>query len=358
MIYVINIILIFFYYVFFNLISVSEDRRKKIFLFICSIQIIIIVGTRTVYTGRDTITYNLFFQRIISTNSIAEIFGRFEPLFSLLCWCLGKLGAGFMWLNISMAFLTMFFFSKAIYKMSSNVYLSMILYVSCFMFYQMMNQYRQILSCAIVLYAVSFLHDGKKKQFIGWVVIAALFHYSAIVALVLLPMDRFEIKKRTVEIYLIILILIPVLQNVLITVASYTKYGYYLSSHFDNHLQRSTIYNLGVRIVLLLVCFFFYKRIKKNHVDYNADIFFHMIIICTILQVLTTQRSLFGRLTTYFFYAYFILVPEIASYGYRGKNNKTIVVIVTISIFSLYHWVYFSQTSDANGITTYASYLF
>lgn len=355
MIYLINIVLIFVYWGFAKLLPIAKNKKEIVFLIACSIQISLIAGTRTINTGTDTVVYFNFFQRTLYVESVRDILGSFEPFYSLLCWTVGKMGLNFLWLNTIMAALTMYFYSKAVYRMSSNVYLSMILYVFCCMFYQMMNQYRQMLAMAIVLYAISLLQYGMVRRYTVWILTAALFHYSALVALILIPLAKVDIKKRTIEIYSIVILGFPLVQRALFGIIAFTPYARYVGRSYERHMQMSTVYNLAVRVMLLIGCLFFLRKIKEHSTNCCINITYHMIFICTVIQMMTTQSSLFGRITTYFFYAYFILIPEIATYGFAKQNNKKIAMFVVVILFALYHWIY---TSNANIVPDYSSYLF
>ena len=119
---------------------------------------------------------------------------------------------------------------------------------------------------------------------------------------------------------------------------SFTTYVGYIGSIYDN-VQATSFYNLLVRVILLLISLYFYKPLKERM---NIDLYYHMIIICTIIQLLTIRSALFGRLTTYFFYAYFILLPYIVQNGFKTKKNKIITIVVMGIGFTLYHYVYYT----------------
>ena len=153
MIYIANVLLPFLYYLILKLISLKKDDKKKIFLFLCSIQIILIVGTRSYSTGIDTPVYYYRFLQMKNVSHFFEIFiFGFEPFYTLLNYIIGVLGLEFMWVNIIVASLTMYFLSKTILESGCNELWSIYLYISTCIFYQMMNQHRQTLAMAIILH--------------------------------------------------------------------------------------------------------------------------------------------------------------------------------------------------------------
>ena len=341
MVYVINLILICAYWFILNAINLSSKNRKKIFLTICAIQFTIIVGTRTIWTGVDTNVYYSVFERLRSSDTPFAEWHTFEIFYAFLAWMIARLGGGFVLLNIIMAAMTMFFLSKAIYKLSSSVFFSIYAFVSFCLLYQMLNQYRQILALAIVLYAISYLLDGNKKAFLIWVVLAAGFHKSSLVAIPLMFLPNIKITSRLVWLYVISAVVLWFLNDLLFYMISLTPYGGYIGGVYDQGFLWSTVLNLGVRICVLIFCGVFHKRLVA--IRSNIDFFYHLALICTVLQVLTVKSALYGRVTTYFFAGYLILLPEIAANGCSTRRNKLVVNIGLYLVLLAWHIVYYTS---------------
>ena len=64
--------------------------------------------------------------------------------------------------------------------------------------------------------------------------------------------------------------------------------------------------------------------------------------ICTITQIFTLQSYVFGRVTTYFFVPYIILLPEVLKTYEKifGKYGLFAKILFFIS-FAIYHYVYY-----------------
>jgi hypothetical protein len=136
-----------------------------------------------------------------------------------------------------------------------------------------------------------------------------------------------------------------------------TSYGaIYLGwSAYDISLKGSAVINFAVRIILLIICLSVYKEvIKKNK---KNEILYHMVIICTILQLFTLVSYLYGRMTTYFFVYYILLLPEVINL-YRlkiSKNSKRIYDVLIYTLLFVYQIVYyFGQGAEAGGYAKYS----
>lgn len=356
MAYALNFLLVGLYIFIFKTARLPEKKKYVCFLLLCSIQFTLLVGTRALETGADTRNYYYIFNSIIRLDNPFTVARRSaEPLYRMLCWVVGKMGLGFVWLNLIVAAITMFFLSAAIYKFHCNAYYSIFLFLSFCLFYQMQNQYRQIAAISIAFYGCACLLENSNfggRQFVFWVVLAAGFHYSVLIMLPMIFLKNVRITRKIMIVYVIATVLmITGFQLVMRLIAS-SYYAGYLMSSYNEKGQTSTLLNLVVRIVLLLFCTYFHENVVKARE--NIDFFYHMAIICTILQLLTTYSALFGRVTTYFFVGYLVLIPEIAQNGFRRPANRRILNGTLFFIFMLWHYVYFINT----GGYAYKSFLF
>lgn len=352
MVHLVNTILICVYGIFIRLLKLSPSKKSVLFLTLSSIQITLIVGTRTVVSGVDTIAYYYFFERIYTSRPpFAYFSSNFEPLYVLLAWSIKWLGGSFMALNIAMAALTMLFLSMGIYRLSRSPFFSIYLFVCFCLMNQMMNQYRQVLAFAIVLYAYSYLDKKDVLRYIFWIAVASGFHISALVVLPLILVQNIPITKQTVIRYIGLTAIAWLAFESLMYLLTFTPYAVYLRSIYNEAAVRSTILNLGVRVCMLIFAAVFYKRLKCMRPD--IDVFYHMIILCTIIQLLTTRSAIFGRITTYFFLAYMVIIPEIVKDGYKKRGNRMIANSALFTLFTVWQYVYLSAGNN----TQYASWL-
>lgn len=346
LIYVVNTVLLLLYTVFFRKVKLINISSQRLYLFISSVQISLMVGFRD-GVGTDWSTYEKMYYYYGNNMHGFKHYDRVEIGFKLIAQLLWKIGVPFWFANFLVIAATMYFIAKCIEKLSIDVYLSMYLYVSfCFVYFAM-NQMRQGLAMAIGMYAILFLREQKRVKFFVFVLIGALFHY---VILLFLPLAFISTKKLSfsdITKYGVACAVAYVGFGVVVNIISHTVYSFYLNSAYE--IQGKSIYiNLAVRLLLIVIVVAYMNSLND---EFKNSLLCHMVIWCTILQVLTTKASVFGRTTTPFFLPYIILIPEIAGVCKRKKLvNAGIYLAATV-----YHIVYFSASGYAVLGTTYKS---
>lgn len=306
---------------------------------------IIIVGTRTINTGADTPAYHLFYQICCTDGMEKRALNYFEPLFSLIGLLCAKLGLGFVVFNILIAALTMVFFSLAVTNLNVNVFLCVTLYTVFCYHLNMMNQVRQALAVTIVFYAITCLNKKRKSYFIIFVIIAALIHLSSLIALILLPIWNKNLSKRIAILYCVAGFVCIFFNKFIIQFAVNSfDYGHYLTETWRyGAFNLDAIMNFIVRVLMMAAVLLFYRELFEK--DYNISGYYHMAIICTLTQLLCIFNNAFGRITTYFYFSYFCLIPTISENTILFKKNKAIMNIALFLALLIYYYVYLGSKS-------------
>lgn len=339
-IYILNLISPLIYTAYARLSRLDKNLQNKIILFLYSVQVILMVGTRTLTTGADTINYYNFYEKALFSESYENVLNYFEPLFSLIGIISARMGLSFVTFDCIIAGLTMFFFSKAVEKCSSEVTISIYLYIIFGLFHNMMNQVRQALAMMIILYALTFLNEEKKAKFLVYVLLASLIHTSSLIVLVLLLVHKMKINLKTIFLYFTVSIMCAVFCSFIFEfITKYFSYGGYLEEDWRyGAFDINAILNFFVRLVMLILAMLFIRELNQKNRKIN--LYYHMIWICTVFQTLTVFNNAMGRITTYFFLGYLIIIPEIISNSLFFKNNKKILYPILIVGFLLYYLVY------------------
>ena len=360
MVYAANTILIIIYHSVLNLIpNLSRRKKDRIFLALSSIQIVLIVGTRNFKVGRDTINFFRMFQRISNYKTLTDYeFNLIEPLYAILNFIVGKITGSYLIFNILIASFTMLFLSMAIYKLSNNVFWSVYIFISCCFFYQMMNQFRQLLAMSITLYAFSFLVEKKTRKYILWILVATLIHKSAFIMVILVPLLKIRYSKKMMIQYAFITVAGLLFSDIIVKVIRLTPYRVYLGSSFDKHFELSAILNLIVRTCMFAFVCFFYQKYKTKEHQFNIDLIYHLITWNLVFQVITVQFMLFGRLTSYFFYGYFLLIPNVLENCFEKIFNRRFIKTTLFIMLLIYQLVYYTYTKSSYGVASYSNYFF
>lgn len=207
-----------------------------------------------------------------------------------------------------------------------------------------MNGLRQMLAVAIIFYYSRYIKREKyKKYFIG-VLIAALFHFSAVIAVVL-PLIYMFIEKpnnpKTVEI----------MKKVLIAIVPIALIFIYMYSGYLDEINGIKIgFMATVRLVLFLVTYILYKKevsiregITLKHALLKKDAYTFISVLCLIGYLLSFCSSVvdFASRAGYYFRIYEIIFYAIIFC--RTKMDRRVKCIIFTFLYGLgicYFWKY------------------
>lgn len=261
--------------------------------------------------------------------------------------------------------ITLILIYNEIWKNSKKPVFSLFIYFSLCLYYQIFNQMRQMLAISVVFYALRFIRNKNIWKYVFCIIIASTLHNTAIIALPIGILPYIKLTKKTYIFYGIIMVIIWFLYSKIVSILGGTYYGsvYFDNLQYDISFKMSTILNLLLRIMMMVTCIFFYNKNKKNDIiaqkkkdlddDFNTTLI-QMTIICTIIQLLAIKSYIFARLTTYYFIAYIILIPNI--FENMKSAWRKIILIGTIIFFGAYHVFYF--TSENGKESGYQEYKF
>lgn len=198
-------------------------------------------------------------------------------------------------------------------RYTRNYSLSVFIFICLFLF-SFLSIIRQALAISICFYAYRYIVDRKLLKYIVLVVLASLFHSSALVALCLYWLPGFKIKTLIV-LSVLFLIAKTLLLNFLLSFELYTAY---LSE--DGMVPKGGIFIQYFYMLLLLFCYLIRNNKKQ---DANDDLF-KIVFVGTVL-VLIFGPHLGDRIAQYFYIYYTILIPSILytqPYKYRIYFTK------------------------------------
>lgn len=322
-------------------IKSKKTKKQKIWFLIANfIPLIIISGFRSSTVGIDTKQFTEAFSAIIkmAPNEFDRL--RYEYGFSYLCWILGKFSTDpqilifttSMFINVSVA--------RFIYKNSDDICLSTILYVLCNFFFSYMNIMRQAIAIAIILWGFEYLKEKKYIKYSIFVVIASLFHGSALLALLLIVLRQFNFNRQFLFFTLVFTMIgfvfgkkiFLILANISPRLFNYVGGQFYSENYFAAFLN----------FLVYLVSFIFgIVNITKNDSstiykkDNNNNILIGIIGAAVIFSALTMKVSLFNRFTPYF--SIFLIIwlantiKKINNLKYR--QFYLFVILITFSLY-------------------------
>jgi transmembrane protein EpsG len=214
-------------------------------------------------------------------------------------------GLGFnpqiMFFLFSLVTILLFYKSfKYFFKENDSLFmLATLLFIPLFYFYTL-NGIRQSLAVAIFFYSIRFIIDKSYFKYFLLIVIAMLFHKSAIVLIPLYFFSTIKLTKyKLIVIYLVIVFLL--LFNPLIYIVDiYVQNKLPLYFYFNDEFFSQGVSGFGkviaiINVFLVLLLSFFLN--KKNPLE---NIVFNLIIIFVVIKLFALDIQIIDRLSLYF----------------------------------------------------------
>ena len=255
-----------------------------------------------------------------------------------------------------------YFYLKTTDFAFATVFLFITLLIDAFF----MSAMRQSLAIAIAMIAVLMLSQRRVVPFVLLIVLASLFHASAIVLLILLPLSNMTFTTKSFITFLVISVICVFAAGALFSAAStlFGRYGGYTPSSIHG---RSNYYGALIKatFTLVLVSISYYcitrdgRARGKGHPDcgagvLSADFLMFMGMLTLVCNVLGMGVEVLNRMSNYFNVFLPILIP-LALSKIESAKEKTIMSTGVYGASLAYFIVVMVFRPEWYGVTPYMS---
>ena len=309
LIYWINFILIVFM-AFVN--TVKKDKNLQFVSFAVIVLFNVAIGSlRSTSVGTDTGGYVKIMPGIVSQSIPMIIEYERDPFFWVVMKLLNYVSSSPI---LYFSFLAVTFWSLSAYiikKHSPDIFIALLVFVSFRFSDFYMNAMRQGVAIAIILFSFKYIVEKKPVNFVVTVLIASLFHKSAMIFLpaYLLQFIRLD-KIRWIIPFLLISFF--VLRNLIFThvfvhlISDSEQYSLYLNSDESHGILYFMLY-----LVSFLICYFFSLNIENNRV---FNLLLNMIFLAVLFQTICLSNPAFNRIAIYFSQFFILIIPYVYKY--------------------------------------------
>lgn len=331
-VYLLNYFSIIIYLFIYCIIPKQKRTRKVLLLFfsILFLQFVVIQGFRGYGVGLDTKEYIEFYQ-IQNYSDVRMFFShRFELLFKILTYAIHLLKVSSSIYLFIISILSNIAVFYAIYKYSKNPFISLLVYVSFGFYFTNFCLLRQSIAYGIVFISAFFIRDRKFAKFLICLIVAFLFHQSAIFFAPAYFIYNFEFTfKNTVKIVLIdvLIFILRVPVFTFITAHFYERYALIISNSYNWMILCFTV---------LLILFTRYKEVTKN--NSMARMYYIFSFVGASLMLFASVGNNVMRIANYYYMFIILLIPEYI-YSFSENKNKifaSLVCIITSTILFSY----------------------
>lgn len=301
----------------------SKSKKKNtIFLVISFVSLWVFLLIREPYS--DMNGYISYFGSINTNNFNMVLENRWEVLFKVLLFIIKIFTSDYRVMMGIVAALTLigpFLFIK---KYSNNYPLSIVMFISMGSYYLHFYVLRQALALSVFLAFFYLIGERKMIKYFIAIIIASLFHKTAIVLLLLYPLVNIppsKHKRAIITIVAIIFILFsPQISNFLIS-------DFY-SQYFDRF-----VVGAGIKLLMFygaMIIIYTLSKPRLHSVEKKEIVSSSLFTV--FIQLMTVQNNVFSRVATYTRDSFCILIPNLAN-ELSGKNKLLFdMAIIVLSI--------------------------
>ena len=316
----------------------------------------LVAGLRDRTIGTDVLVYvePLFLEARVS-DSFLEFYNSFiikadtwwattpvneiEIGFTFLCYVAAKVFNSMPLLLFCIQALTVIPIYKGLRAFSDTqpVWLGMVVYY--LMFYnQTLNMMRQWIAMAFLFNGFQFLRSRQYRKYFLFVLVAALFHNSAVLAIGVFFIHQLVARENSLnnKVTAFLLILIGVVM--ILSLEFFAKLMTTLGLRYGNYITGELMLMPNQILYRLPILFLLVWRWKylKEHTPY-AHFFLVLIIYDLLASQLTSIFPQSARIALFFSEYYLLAYPSICMAS-ASKKNRQAMKLFTIAYLSYYWW--------------------
>lgn len=332
------------YYIVFGLflliaLGIELNERKywhveSFMIILATILLIIIAGFRY-DTGYDYYSYEQIYKDIIGmNNNMGKIInnGQVEPAYALVNWLFSY---GFKLCIFVIALLGVIPKMIYYYKLEHHRFFCVWLYFATIFIFYDMGVIRQGISIGILYYSIRYIEERKKWKFFFLVVLAAMFHLSAVF---FLPMYWIKNRRCSRKIYyggaaIALFFSTGIIRDLLFKLVMYIpsafvsyKLGYYLSL-----TQANMMTSLIKRIFILVIFVEFFCRSQDE--NSKARLYINGYALSVVLTgIFSSMETIGGRGVASLYYLQIFIFAEMLK-GTKSRIVKAGIWAMVILLF-------------------------
>ena len=318
-----------------------QSTKNKIFLVLCAVPMIILIGFRSAVVGTDTGGYCRSFLDKVNYSLSSDTLKEFstEPGWNMLNLLLVRLGQYYFIILTAVGSVCTVAALYVINKLSDFKTLSLFIYFTLSFYLFAFAASRQAFAIAVYMCSLPHLINGNFKKYAIWVVAATMFHQTALVALPLYFFFRLPFSKKILTLSVVGGLVTGALIPEIMAFAATVEDRYSVYTEYEGGGEMFTVF------YLILSVFFIMQR-SKIQLKYlkKYDILLNMLIFGSLIYVVVTLSGLYGEVTR--FAAYFqISVMILWAYLYKHRITplSSLFWLITIIGHMGYFYIYLSK---------------
>ena len=349
----------FFYIIIIFMIldlSTNNTKIKKRLSIVLMIILTLLAMLRNKSVGTDT---EIFCSTFLTVNELTIkecLNSRFEVFNILLFKLIGIISKEPQILIIMSSIIINIGVYIFIIKNSKNPLTTTILYFTLNYYFIFMCLMRQAFALVMILIGYEMLKNNRNILFCVCVLLASLFHTSAIIFLILLPLKKINKKVNVVFIVILCSIIGFLIGTNLLKISVHilSDYAKYLdSSYIGSSYVTAGLYSLTSFCFLIFGLKVPSSKMmdRESKLDNNYELLKWIIAVGTIISSISIKVALFSRI--YIYFGFFSILWLSNSIHLLTKKSNMLMWKMIIYVFTMFYVIIISKY-DWYGIFPYS----
>lgn len=313
-----------------SLLSLGNSKGYK--LIIAFLLLTVIGGIRDVTVGTDTQNYAALFE--IYGADTSEMYHATEPLFLFIQHFVAINGWPYQVMVFLIMAITMTGVTIFANCISRKPVLVLLCYYLLYFYFYSFNLMRQYLAVSLILISLYFLYIDRIKLYALCVLIAFLFHSTAIIAIIAFFINRINVgvKVQVIVLFLTLLIgITPIVQEI-----SSKLFNFLPQDMFDYITEPNGI---TARLPISRILLTMYGAFIVFTLDEN-NLFIKLLTVGICILNLFSFQPVIGRIAQYFTIAQIAIIPNIdLLIKHRFYKIKQIITLASMTYLFVV-WIY------------------
>ena len=329
-----------------------DKRGMKRFIILSELILFIVIGCRGVSVGLDTITYKIYYNRLLWQPSFNKRL-NWEPLFILFIRIAGAAN-NFQLLLILCAAVTCIGFGTFIYLNADDKWIAfwyLFFYITLNLYFNSLHLMRQICAMAVAINIYTILRKEKNWKGLlkaGFLVALAMgFHITTPIftAPIIITMLLNKIGRKTIAFALLASsfagLLLSYAQRIILLFERFSRYMN------DDRLTEGRIGIYAASLIVIKIILTIIVLMKLDPNDERNDSIYRLTLINVVATTffVLQSKTQFALRIGYWYEMYFPLYLPTCLHRIKKKNNRYLLIL----FFFLYGTAYFVYMMQFGG---------
>lgn len=260
--------------------------------------------------------------------------GYSEPGFNFICNFLKQFNLDSFWMFLTISIITYFILAFKIGR--KRIFTFIVFYFLYTGYFRSLDQIRQSVALPFIILGMEKFVNKKYMHFIIYIIIAALFHSSSYIFLLLVPISEIPIKRNLY--FLIIPLTVFIILKINIQESLFKLIGIFMPKYMRFADSQNAEFGTGIGVLIKIFfpisyIVFCNRKHESIYAERESRISKNFCMIYIFLQFLTLRIEIFNRLRDVVWNGVLFAIPSARKNMKYYNVVKLIVFVIGVVLF-------------------------